>query len=79
MSLLNVFIEVEHLKEVKDAEKIKQGLLNLNGVYRVAVDVPNSVVKIAYFNSLNLNIIKFKLNSLGYPESSSAVASNHSS
>lgn len=60
-------IQIENLKCGGCAATIKKGILTINGVSDVAVDIENSMVTI---NSENADIaeIKTKLSKLGYPE-----------
>ncbi|QOD62465.1 heavy-metal-associated domain-containing protein [Polaribacter haliotis] len=60
-------IQIENLKCGGCASTIKKGLLGLNGVNEVNVDVEKSIVSITSENE-NLEKIKEKLSKLGYPE-----------
>ena len=71
MCLLTIFIEVDHLATPSDANMIKEGLQQVNGIYQVVVDIPASLVKIAYFNNISVEAIRYRLQRLGYPDISS--------
>jgi len=60
-------IQIENLKCGGCATTIKKGLLSLNAVKKVTVDVENSIVSIISEND-DLETIKEKLAKLGYPE-----------
>ncbi|MBT7816062.1 MAG: heavy-metal-associated domain-containing protein [Polaribacter sp.] len=60
-------IQIENLKCGGCATTIKKGLLSLNAVKEVTVDVENSIVSIISEND-DLETIKEKLAKLGYPE-----------
>ncbi|MFD2529430.1 MULTISPECIES: heavy-metal-associated domain-containing protein [Polaribacter] len=60
-------IKIENLKCGGCAATIKKGLLSINEVTDVQVEVENSTVTITSENE-NLDLIKEKLSKLGYPE-----------
>ena len=60
-------IRIENLKCGGCAATIKKGLLSLDAIEEVTVDVENSIVSITSDNG-NLETIKEKLSKLGYPE-----------
>lgn len=60
-------IQIENLKCGGCAATIKKGVLGLDGVSEVDVDVEKSMVSISSNND-NLEEIKLKLSKLGYPE-----------
>lgn len=60
-------IQIENLKCGGCAATIKKGILGLDGVSEVDVDVEKSMVSISSNND-NLEEIKLKLSKLGYPE-----------
>lgn len=64
---MNAEIEIENLKCGGCAATIKKGILSLEGVKDVTIDVEKSIVTIASASE-NLEEIKSKLSQLGYPE-----------
>ncbi|APG66500.1 heavy metal transporter [Tenacibaculum todarodis] len=60
-------IEIENLKCGGCAATIKKGLLNLDGIANVEVDVEKSMVFVTSENE-KIEVIKEKLSKLGYPE-----------
>ncbi|AUC24006.1 heavy metal transporter [Polaribacter sejongensis] len=60
-------IEIENLKCGGCAATIKKGLLALDGVTEIEIDIEKSIVSIASEKE-NLEEIKLKLSKLGYPE-----------
>jgi copper chaperone CopZ len=60
-------IQIENLKCGGCAATIKKGLLSLNNVEEVTIDVENSIVSITS-EKANLEGVKEKLSKLGYPE-----------
>ncbi len=60
-------IQIENLKCGGCAATIKKGLLSLDAVEEVTVDVENSIVSITSGKG-NLEGVKEKLSKLGYPE-----------
>ena len=60
-------IQIENLKCGGCAATIKKGLLSLENVKEVEIDIENSIVSITSDND-NLEIVKDKLSKLGYPE-----------
>lgn len=67
LNTMKTDIQIENLKCGGCAATIKKGILSLNGVQDVEVDVEKSIVSIAS-ESDNLEEIKMKLSKLGYPE-----------
>lgn len=65
--MMTTAIQIENLKCGGCATTIKKGLLSLNAVKEVTVDVENSIVSIISEND-DLETIKEKLAKLGYPE-----------
>ncbi|PQJ80345.1 heavy-metal-associated domain-containing protein [Polaribacter porphyrae] len=60
-------IKIENLKCGGCANTIKKGLLNIEGVENIDINVETSTVAITSKNS-DLRSIKEKLSKLGYPE-----------
>lgn len=60
-------IHIENLKCGGCAATIKKGILGLEGIQKVDVDVEKSLVSISSEKE-NLEEIKLKLSKLGYPE-----------
>ncbi|MDD7915753.1 heavy-metal-associated domain-containing protein [Polaribacter ponticola] len=60
-------IRIENLKCGGCAATIKKGLLSIDAIEEVTVDVEKSIVSITSDND-NLEIVKDKLSKLGYPE-----------
>ena len=67
LRVMTAAIQIENLKCGGCATTIKKGLLSLNAVKEVTVDVENSIVSIISEND-DLETIKEKLAKLGYPE-----------
>lgn len=65
--IMTTQIEIENLKCGGCANTIKKGLLSLDAVTEVAVDVETSMVSITS-ESENLQTVKEKLAKMGYPE-----------
>lgn len=65
--MMTAAIQIENLKCGGCATTIKKGLLSLNAVKEVTVDVENLIVSIISEND-DLETIKEKLAKLGYPE-----------
>lgn len=65
--MMTAAIQIENLKCGGCATTIKKGLLSLNAVKEVTVDVENSIVSIISEND-DFETIKEKLAKLGYPE-----------
>ncbi|MBL4724393.1 MAG: heavy-metal-associated domain-containing protein [Lutibacter sp.] len=61
-------IEILNLKCGGCANTIKKGLLTVEGVNEVTIDVESSVVSIDSNESSVLELVKKKLSSMGYPE-----------
>ena len=64
---MNAEIQIENLKCGGCAATIKKGILGLEGINEVAIDVEKSIVSIVSEKE-NLEEIKLKLSKLGYPE-----------
>jgi len=62
-----IVIKIENLKCGGCAATIKKGLLSIENVNEVVVDVENDTVSISSKNVL-IDLIKEKLSKLGYPE-----------
>jgi copper chaperone len=60
-------IQIENLKCGGCAATIKKGLLGIEGINEVEIDLEKSIVSIASEKE-NLEEIKLKLSKLGYPE-----------
>ncbi len=60
-------IQIENLKCGGCAATIKKGILSLDGIEKVNIDVEKSIVLVSSRNE-NLEEIKSKLSKLGYPE-----------
>jgi len=67
LRMMTAAIQIENLKCGGCATTIKKGLLSLNAVKEVTVDVENSIVSIISENN-DFETIKEKLAKLGYPE-----------
>ncbi|PKV65920.1 MULTISPECIES: heavy-metal-associated domain-containing protein [unclassified Polaribacter] len=67
LRMMTAAIQIENLKCGGCATTIKKGLLSLNAVKEVTVDVENSIVSIISEND-DFETIKEKLAKLGYPE-----------
>jgi copper chaperone len=67
LRMMTAAIQIENLKCGGCATTIKKGLLSLNAVKEVTVDVENSIVSIISEND-DLETIKEKIAKLGYPE-----------
>lgn len=61
-------IEILNLKCGGCANTIKKGLLTVEGVNEVFIDVESSKVSIDYNDASILDAVKKKLSSMGYPE-----------
>ena len=66
--IMTTTIHIENLKCGGCAATIKKGILGIDSVDTVDVDVETSEVKVSYTSNA-LDSIKEKLSSLGYPES----------
>ena len=64
---MKVQIEIENLKCGGCATTIKKGLLSLNEITAVTIDVEKSIVSITSEND-SLEEVREKLSKLGYPE-----------
>ncbi|WP_439132727.1 heavy-metal-associated domain-containing protein [Polaribacter sp.] len=60
-------IQIENLKCGGCAATIKKGILGIEGVNEIEIDIDKSIVSIVSENE-NLEEIKLKLSKLGYPE-----------
>jgi copper chaperone len=67
LEIMNAEIQIENLKCGGCAATIKKGILGLEGINEVAIDVEKSIVSIVSEKE-NLEEIKLKLSKLGYPE-----------
>lgn len=67
IKIMTTDIHIENLKCGGCAATIKKGLLSLDAIEEVTVDVEKSIVSISSDND-NLEIVKDKLSKLGYPE-----------
>lgn len=67
LEMMKAEIQIENLKCGGCAATIKKGILGLEGINEVNVDVEKSIVSIASEKE-NLEEIKAKLSKLGYPE-----------
>lgn len=65
--MMNTDIQIENLKCGGCAATIKKGILALEGVKDVAINIEKSIVSIAS-EKANIEEIKAKLSKLGYPE-----------
>ena len=67
IKIMTTDIRIENLKCGGCAATIKKGLLSIDAIEEVTVDVEKSIVSITSDND-NLEIVKDKLSKLGYPE-----------
>lgn len=67
LEIMKTEIQIENLKCGGCATTIKKGLLTIDGINEVDVDVEKSIVLILSEKD-NLQEIKIKLSKLGYPE-----------
>jgi copper chaperone len=67
LKIMKTDIQIENLKCGGCAATIKKGILAIEGVNEVYINVEESVVSITSEND-NLEVIKLKLSKLGYPE-----------
>lgn len=67
IKIMKTAINIENLKCGGCASTIKKGLLNIEGIQQVEVNVENSVVSIEMEHN-NLDEIKLQLSNMGYPE-----------
>jgi|UniRef100_UPI0040489CD5 copper chaperone len=61
-------IQVENLKCGGCAATINKGILEIEGVSEVQIDVDSSVISVISEDALDLSKIKRKLANMGYPE-----------
>jgi copper chaperone CopZ len=61
-------IELLNLKCGGCANSIKKGLLAIEGIHEVSVDIEHSLVAVDVMNDATLNLVKNKLSGMGYPE-----------
>lgn len=64
---MNAEIQIENLKCGGCAATINKGVLSIDGVTKVDIDIEKSIVTVLSEND-NLEEIKLKLSKLGYPE-----------
>jgi len=67
LEIMTTEIRIENLKCGGCAATIKKGILSLDGIEKVNIDVEKSIVSVSSKNH-NLEEIKLKLSKLGYPE-----------
>ena len=67
LDIMKTDIQIENLKCGGCAATIKKGILALEGIKEVDVDVEKSIVSILSEN-ISLEEVKLKLSKLGYPE-----------
>ena len=67
LGIMTTEIQIENLKCGGCAATIKKGILSLDGIEKVNIDVEKSIVVVSSRNE-NLEEIKSKLSKLGYPE-----------
>ena len=67
LRIMKTDIQIENLKCGGCAATIKKGILAIEGVNEIEIDVEKSIVSITSENT-NLEAIKTKLSKLGYPE-----------
>ena len=67
LEIMNVEIQIENLKCGGCAATINKGVLSIDGVTKVDIDIEKSIVTVLSEND-NLEEIKLKLSKLGYPE-----------
>ena len=65
--MMKAEIQIENLKCGGCAATIKKGILTINGVKEVEIDIEKSIVSITSEEG-SLEEIKLKLSKLGYPE-----------
>jgi copper chaperone len=66
---MKTWIAIDDLKCGGCANTIEKGLLSVNGVTHVNVNVDESEVLIEHAGTVNLQDVKNKLKQMGYPES----------
>ncbi len=67
LEIMKTEIQIENLKCGGCAATIKKGILGIEGVNEIEIDIDKSIVSIVSENE-NLEEIKLKLSKLGYPE-----------
>ncbi|RPD96421.1 heavy-metal-associated domain-containing protein [Aureibaculum marinum] len=65
-------IEILNLKCGGCANTIKKGILSIDGITEVAVDLDSSKVSVNSENESVLQLVKEKLSKMGYPEAGDA-------
>ncbi|MDG1038002.1 MAG: heavy-metal-associated domain-containing protein [Polaribacter sp.] len=60
-------VQIENLKCGGCASTIKKGILSIEGVSEIDIDIEKSIVSVTLEND-NVEEIKLKLSKLGYPE-----------
>lgn len=63
-----ITLEILNLKCGGCANTIKKGILTVEGIDEVSVDVENSKVSFNTANESIINLVKYKLSKMGYPE-----------
>lgn len=66
-AMIKTEIQIENLKCGGCAATIKKGLLSIENVTEVTINIDNSIVSV-HSDADNLSVIKEKLSKLGYPE-----------
>jgi copper chaperone len=65
---MNMEIKVENIKCNGCAHSIKTGLMKIDGIKEVDVDIEHGSIRIDGMENLDRDIITSKLHSMGYPE-----------
>lgn len=65
---MNTTIEILNLKCHGCANTVKKGLLNIEGINEVDVDLENSKVNVSTIDEQIIEEVKAKLSKMGYPE-----------
>jgi copper chaperone len=66
--MINMEIKVENIKCGGCAHSIKTGLMKMQGVEGVYVDVDQGIIRLESLENLDRDAISAKLHSMGYPE-----------
>jgi copper chaperone len=66
--MMNMEIKVENIKCSGCAHSIKTGLMKMQGVEGVDVDVERGIIQIQALENVDKESISAKLHSMGYPE-----------